>query len=186
MAAAGGGLILPPHRLIVAAGFRIAGWAIGIPALLASIGLGVGAVLLGDGPSKTPYLDNAKYGLLGALTNGVHAVVDVITFIGAMAGLFLAILAVVGVLVALFAVLLYLIGRGLRAAATWARILASLISLATLANAAIVLSALNRAGQVVDGLIIAGLLYALWTLVWRFADPPSLARMSPADSTPSG
>ena len=95
---------------------------IGIPALLASIGLGVGAVLLGGGPSKTPYLDDKTYGVLGVLTNGVHAVVDVVAFIGAMAGLVLAILAVLGVLVVLFAVLLYLIGRGLRIAAVWARI----------------------------------------------------------------
>jgi hypothetical protein len=177
---------LPRHRLIVAAGFRIAGWVVGVPALLASIGLGVGAVLLSDQPSKTPYLDDKTYGLLGVLTNGVHAVVDVIAFIGAMAGLVLAILAVLGVLVVLFAVLLYLIGRGLRAAATWARVVGALVAAILLANAAIVLSVLNRAGEVVDGLIVAGSLYVLWTLIWRFADPPSPARTSLAESAPNG
>jgi hypothetical protein len=171
---------LPRHRLIVALGFRIAGWVVGIPALLASVGLGVGAVLLADGPSKTPYMDDKTYGLLGVLINGVHAVTDVVAFIGAMAGLVLTIFAVLGVLVVLFAVLLYLIGRGLKVRAAWARVLAGLVSLLTLANAAIVLSALNRAGEVVDGAVIAGSLYVLWTLIWRFADPPSPARTSPA------
>jgi hypothetical protein len=177
---------VPRHRLIVAAGFRIAGWVIGIPALLASIGLGVGAVLLGGGPSKTPYLDDGKYGLVGMLTNGVHAVVDVITFIGAMAGLFLAILAVLAAVIALFAVLLYLIGRGLRVAATWARVAGLIVAAVLMLNAAIALSLLNRGGEIVDAVVIAGLAYAFWTLIWRFVDPPSPARTSPADSAPNG
>lgn len=178
---------LPRHRLIVAAGFRIAGWVIGIPALLASIGLGVGAVLLGGGPSKTPYLDDAKYGLVGVLTNGVHAVVDVITFIGAMAGLFLAILAVLAVVIALFAVLLYLIGRGLRVAATWARVAGGLVAAISMLNAAIALSLLSGGGEVVDGVVIAGLAYGLWVLIWRFADPPpGSGHTIPAQSAPNG
>jgi len=177
---------LPRHRLIVAAGFRIAGWVVGVPALLASIGLGVGAFLLSDQPSKTPYLDDKTYGLLGVLTNGVHAVVDVIGFIGAMAGLVLAVLAVLGVLVALFAVLLYLIGRGLRVAATWARVAALVVVAILMLNAAIALSLLSRGGEIADAALMAGLAYGLWTLIWRFADPPSSAHMIPADSAPNG
>jgi hypothetical protein len=169
---------LPHHRLIVAAGFRVAGWVVGIPALLASIGLGVSAVLLGGGPSKTPYLDDRTYGLAGVLTNGVHAVADVIAFIGAMASLVMAVLAVLGLLVALFAVLLYLIGRGLKAAATWARVLGALVAALAMVNAAVALSVLSREGQIVDAVLIAGLGYALWVLVWRFADPPPQTTIS--------
>ena len=178
--------VLPRHRLIVAAGFRIAAWVIGIPALLASIGLGVGAVLLADSPPKTPYMDDKTYGVLGVLINGVHAVTDVITFIGAMAGLVLAILAVVGVVIALFAVLLYLIGRGLRTAATWARIAGLVVVAVLMLNAAIAFSLLNRGGEIVDAVVIAGLAYAVWTLIWRFADPSSSAHTTPAESAPSG
>jgi hypothetical protein len=42
------------------------------------------------------------------------------------------------------------------------------------------LSLLNRGGEIVDAVVIAGLAYAFWVLIWRFADPPNPARTSPA------
>lgn len=81
-------------------------------------------------------------------------------------------LAIVALAATLFAVLLYVTGRGLKTAAAWARIVAGLISVLTLANCVVVLTILTEDGKVADGLLMAGLLYGLWVLIWRFAEPP--------------
>jgi hypothetical protein len=175
--------LLPGHRLIVAAAFRIAGWVIGVPSMLATLGFVAGAFIFGSGPPQdnSPYLSVKTYGPTGALQNGAHAVGNLFSFMDMLATSILVVLAIFALAVTLFAVLLYLTGRGLKASAAWARIVAGLVSVLALANCAIALTALTSDGQLVDGLVMVGLSYGLWVLVWRFADaPPSSGHMTPA------
>jgi hypothetical protein len=163
-------LILPRHRLIVAGTFRIAGFVIGAPSLLATLGLAGGAFIFGNGPppDNSPYLSLKTYGPAGALQNGAQAVGNVFSFMDMLATHILAVLAIVALAVTLFAVLLYLTGRGLKASAAWARIVAGLLIAVALANCAIGLSALNRGGEIADGFVMAALVYGLWVLIWKF------------------
>ena len=176
--------VLPRHRLIVAGAFRIAGWVIGAPSLLATLGFVAGAFIFGSGPPQdnSPYLSLKTYGPTGALQNGAHAVGNLFSFMGMLATTLMVVLAIFALAVTLFAVLLYLTGRGLKTSAAWARIVAGLVSVLTLANCAIALTALTSDGQLVDGLVMVGLSYGLWVLVWRFADPPP----SSGHTTPAG
>jgi hypothetical protein len=176
--------VLPRHRLIVAGAFRVAGFVVGVPSLLATLGCTVGAILFGAGsaPNHSPYLDTKTYGPTGAMANGAHAIGDIFTFIGTLASAILVVMAIAALAATLFGLLLYVTGRGLKVAAAWARIVAGLVSVLTLANCLIALSALTNDGKVVVGLLVAGLLYALWVLVWRFADPSP----SPGHTTPAG
>jgi len=162
--------VLPRHRLIVAGAFRIAGFVIGVPSLLATLGFMGGAVIFGSGPppDNSPYLSLKTYGPAGALQNGAQAVGNVFSFMDMLATHILAVLAIFALAVTLFAVLLYLIGRGLKAAAAWARIVAGLLTVVVLANCAIALTALPRGGEIADGLVMAGLVYGLWVLIWKF------------------
>ncbi len=155
---------------------------IGLPSLLATLGFAVGAFIFGSAPPQdhSPYLSLKTYGPTGALQNGAHAIGNVLSFIGMLAASVLVVLTVVALAVTLFAVLLYVTGRGLKLAAAWARIVAGLVSVLMLASSVIALSALSQGGKLVDALIMAGLLYGLWVLIWRFADPPpNLIRTTP-------
>jgi phage-related holin len=155
---------------------------IGLPSLLAMLGFVAGAFIFATGPPQdtSPYLSVKTYGPAGALENGAHVIGNVFSFMNTLASWALVAMTILALILTLFGVLLYLTGRGLKVRATWARIVAGLVSVVTLANAAIAFSVLNRAGQIADGLVMAGLLYALWVLVLRFADPPSSAHTTPA------
>jgi uncharacterized membrane protein (DUF2068 family) len=161
------------HRLIVAGGFRVAGWVLGLPALLAAIWLGVGAFTFTHLPAEaSPYLSVQRYGLVGLLTNSAHAAASALVFLGHLAGWLLGMLAVLALFTALFGVLLELTGRGLWRAAAWARALAIVICAIGLLNGLGALALLPRGAAMADGVMIAIEAYALWVLGWRFADPP--------------
>jgi hypothetical protein len=153
---------------------------VGVPSALATLGFTAGAILFGgQAQDHSPYLDSKAYGPAGAVANGAHAVGDIFSFIGTLASAILVVMALVALAATLFAVLLYFTGRGLKAAAAWARIVGGLVSVLTLANCAISLTALTDDGKVVVGLIMVGLLYSLWVLAWRFAEPPVAALPGP-------
>lgn len=174
--------VLPRHRLIVAGAFRIAGFVLGVPSLLAALGFVGGALIFGNGPppDNSPYLSLKTYGPTGALQNGAQAVGNLFSFMDMLATHILVVLAILALAVTLLATLLYVIGRGLKAAVAWARIVAGLVLALMLASGVIALSALSAEGEVVDGLLVAGLLYGLWVLVRRFTDPAGPAHTPPA------
>ena len=147
---------------------------IGAPSLLVTLGLVGGAVIFGGGPPQdhSAYLSVKTYGPTGALQNGAHAVGNILSFMDMLASSILVVLAIFALVVTLFAVLLYLIGRGLRAAARWARLVGGLVAVLLLLNAAAALGALSTLGEIIDAVLMAGLAYALWVLIWRFAEPP--------------
>ncbi|HEY3888389.1 MAG TPA: hypothetical protein VGL73_07435 [Caulobacteraceae bacterium] len=155
-----------------------------MPSLLATLGFVAGAFIFGSGPPRdnSPYLSVKTYGPAGALQNGAHAVGNVFSFMDMLATSILVGLAIFALAATLFAVLLYLTGRGLKASAAWARIVAGLVSVLALANCAVALTALTSDGQLVDGLVMVGLSYGLWVLVWRFTEP----RPSSIHTTPAG
>jgi hypothetical protein len=160
---------MPDHRLIVARGFGIAGWALGIPSALAAIGLGVGAVVMGARPAPpSEALSVGDYGLVGLLSNAAIGLAGVLSFLGGIAAWLMGLLAVAALATALFAGLLYLIGRGLRVSAPWARVLAIVLSALLAVNALLVLTVAQGAARLADSLLLAGLAYALWALGWRF------------------
>jgi hypothetical protein len=91
----------------------------------------------------------------------------------------LGLLAILALIAALFAGLLYLIGRGLKASATWARVLAGLVSAVALLKGAGALAYLPRGSAIADGVAMAGFVYVLWVLVWKFADPATGTSRNP-------
>ena len=147
---------------------------IGAPSLLATLGLAGLAVIFGSGPPQdhSAYLSVKTYGPTGALQNGAHAVGNILSFLNMLASSVLVVLAIFALVVTLFALLLYLIGRGLRAAARWARVVGGLVAALLLLNAAAALGALSTLGEIIDAVLMTGLAYALWVLIWRFAEPP--------------
>jgi hypothetical protein len=156
---------------------------IGAPSFLAALSFAVGAFILGRAPppDHSAYLSLKTYGPTGALQNGAHAVGNVFSFVGMLASGVLGVLAIAALVVAVFAGGLYLVGRGLKVRATWARILAGLLSVVGLLNCAAALTYLTRGAAITDGLVIAALLYVLWVLLWKFADSgTSPVRMTPA------
>ncbi len=160
---------MPDHRLIVARGFRVAGWVIGVPSALAAIALGVGAVGLGGRPPpSSQMLSVGDYGLVGLLSNAATGAAGVLSFLGGVAAWVMGLLAVVAMLAALFAGLLYVVGRGLRASAGWARVLAIALSALLTVNSLVALMLLQGAARLGDMVVLAALGYVLWALGWRF------------------
>jgi len=169
---------LADHRLIVARSFRIAGVVIGLPSSLAALGLTVGAFLAGSGSGHKPqYLDISTYGIAGLISNAANGVGGVLSFLNGVAAWVFGLMAVLAVATALFGGLLYLVGRGLRASRPWARGL-GIAMMALLTFHSLVGFALLRGGpRLLDGLILAGAIYALWVLGWRFRAPISDTRV---------
>lgn len=172
---------MPDHRLIVARGFRIAGLGLGAPSLLATIGFGIGAFMAAAHPPdpKPEYLDVQTYGLVGLLSNAATGVGGVLSFVNALAGWVFGLLAALALAAALFCGLLYLVGRGLKASAGWARIVGVLLMALLSLNALLAFAIVRGPARLVDAALLAALAYVLWALVWRFGKP--IASGPPAD-----
>jgi hypothetical protein len=161
---------LSGHLRWVALALRVAGWALGVPSLLSTLGLTVGAFVLRQAPA-TPAshsLDIRTYGLVGLLENGARGVAKTLEFLISVGTLVVTALAIASLAATLIALILYLAGRGVQHHATWARIVAILIFLGLLAATLGALSVLPRILVPVDCLLIGLSLYSLWVLVWRF------------------
>jgi hypothetical protein len=159
------------HRLIVARGFKIVGWMLGVPSSLAALALGAGAFMTGSGPTpKSEYLSVTTYGLVGLLANAATGAGQVLSFLNGVAAWVFGLLAVAAIAAAMFAVALHLIGRGLHAASAWARLLGGgLIGLLTF-NAAVAFLMLRGGARVLDAGLLVVFAYVLWVLVWRFRE----------------
>jgi hypothetical protein len=166
---------LPDHRLIVARWFRVAGLLIGVPSALAAIGLGLGAGVAGAGPAtqKPEYLDVSTYGIVGLISNAASGAGQILSFLNGVAAWVFGLLAVLALIAALLAALLYLVGRGLRASASWARVVA-IAALAVLSlNSLIALTFFRGVVGALDAAALALFVYALWVLVRRWRPQPA-------------
>jgi hypothetical protein len=161
----------PDHRLIVARGFRLAGIGLGAPSSVAALGFGTAALVgAATKPSKPEYLDVSTYGLVGLLSNAATGVGGVLSFINAMAAWVFGMLAVLAFAAALFAGLLYLVGRGLRVSAPWARFVGIAVMTLLSLNTLLAFTFLRGGARLIDAIALAGFGYVLWVLGWRFRD----------------
>jgi len=164
---------LPDHRLIVARGFQIAGWVLGAPSVLIALGSGIAAVVLGGGPagSKPHYLSVSTYGIAGLLSNAATGVGGALSVLNGLAGWVLGLLAVLALLATLFAGLLYLVGRGLKVSAAWARFVGGAMMGVMSLNSLLALAVLRGGARLADAALLALFAYGLWVIGWRFEDP---------------
>jgi hypothetical protein len=164
---------LPPHRLIVAIGFQVVGWVVGLPSFLLALALGAGAIMVGSGPKPQTahYLSATHYGIAGLLTNAATWVAGVLAVVNEFAAWVLWVLTVLAFVVTVVAFGVWLVGRGLGAAAAWARVLAALMIAALAGVGLLVISLLTTKAALVDATGLAACGYGLWVLGWRFKPP---------------
>ena len=167
--------MIPPqrtsHRLIVARGFKIAAWVLGLPSLLAALAFGAGAFMAGAGPpQKAEYLSVSTYGLVGLLSNAATGVGQALSFLNGAAAWVFGLLAVVAVAAVMFSAALYLIGRGLSASAAWARFLGGVLAALLAFNSLVAFLILRGGARVLDAGLFAVFAYVLWVLGWKFRE----------------
>jgi hypothetical protein len=157
--------------LIVASGFRVAGWVIGVPSVIALLGSTAAWIDLRFNlpPVEGHYLDVEKYGLRGLLENGARTVVKIFEFFGGVALWVLTIAAAASLMMTLFAVLLYVVGRGISQHSTVARVAAILISIVLLLCSLGPMAALQGGWRALACLGPGLSFYMLWVLCFRFA-----------------
>jgi hypothetical protein len=159
------------HLLILATGFRLAGLLLAVASIAALIDLADTAVLMrrAPPPDTSAPLDIGTYGLVALLSNAARGAGYVLHALAAAASILLVILAVAAAVALLFGTLLYLTGRGLGQHATWARIIAMLISAGLALSSFAIMTIMRRDHAAFAALPIGLSLYALWVLIWRFA-----------------
>jgi hypothetical protein len=159
------------HLLIVAIGFRLTGILLGAASIAALVDLADTALLLRRTPPPEigPPLDIKTYGLVGLLSNsargigfGLHALAGVLSIL-------VMIMLAAAVFALLLALLLYLTGRGIGQQATWARVVAILLSLSLALASGAIMAVMRRDHAAFATLAIGLSLYSLWVLIWRFA-----------------
>jgi hypothetical protein len=159
------------HLRIVATGFRVAGWLIGIPSLLSLLTFGASLFELGQSPLPGPSenLDIGTYGLVALLADGAEALGKILSFLAGLAIWIVVAVAIVSLTTLILALVLYATGRGIRRRASWARIVAILIAVTLLLSSAGSLAVLPEDVALAASLPLGLSVYALWVLFWRFA-----------------
>ncbi len=160
------------HILIVATAFRLAGFILAIASVAMLVDLADTARVMRQmpPPETGQSLDIGTYGLIALIVNAASGFAWVVRALASVAGMILVALAIAAMLALLFSLLLYLTGRGIRRHATWARIVAMLISIGFVLVSCAVATAGMRWDIVPFAALAIGLsLYALWALIWRFA-----------------
>jgi hypothetical protein len=159
------------HLLIVAVGFRLAGILLGLASIAALVDLTDTALLLRrtPPPEAGPPLDVKTYGLVGLLHNAARGIGFGLHALAGFLSILVMIMLAAAVLALLLALLLYLTGRGIGQHATWARIVAILLSLSLSLASCAIMAVMRRDHAAFATLPIGVSLYALWVLIWRFA-----------------
>jgi hypothetical protein len=93
----------------------------------------------------------------------------VYAFLSGPAYWIVVLLAVAALIALLFAALLYLTGRGIGHHATWARVVAILMSLGLTAVSYSLATMMQRNLAPLAAVPIGLSLYTVWVLIWRFA-----------------
>lgn len=168
------------HRSIIAWAFKAAAGLIGIPSAIAGVGLALDAMALHRlaAPDHSHMLSIQKYGLVGLLNNGAVGVNHVLGALSGLAAWALGVLATLAFAALLAAIILFLIGRGLAQGAAWARVVSVLALAVILLVSVEVLFITPHAMILAPALLIAGALYAIWALIWRF-EPANRPTTSP-------
>ncbi len=158
------------HQDIVARGFRIVGWALGAPSLVLLLFFCVGLIDLSHGPASDTSrpLDIGTYGIVALLSYGMRGIAALFEAAGAVTTWAMVLLAVLSLVTTSFAVVMYVTGRGIARHATWARVIASLISIGFLLLWFGVLAVLPGDWIFVACMAIAVSFYTLWVMTWRF------------------
>jgi Zn-dependent protease with chaperone function len=163
---------LPNHRVIVATGFRIIGLATALPSSLMAITMGIAACKAAPAVAqqRPDYLSVTQYGLVGLLANAASGAGEVLSLLNGLAAAILGLIAVLALIAALCGVLLYVVGRGLRVSAPWARFMAAVIMVVVLLSSPPALCVLEGAARL-SGFVAPILsIYVLWVLKARYAD----------------
>jgi len=159
------------HLTIVAMEFRIAGFLLSLPAIATLLVVADLALTLRELPpvDNSPPLEVGTYGFIALMVNVARGLGPILQAIASAAGWVTIALAVAAFVVLLFAALLYLTGRGIGQHATWARIIAIVLSCGLALVSCAVLAALRRDLAIFAAAPLGLSLYTLWVLIWRFA-----------------
>jgi hypothetical protein len=159
------------HQHIIAVAFRVCGWALGIPALLLFLDLSVNLIALHfrPAPDKLHLLDIGSYGLVGLLVNGAQVFGKLFEGISVVATWIMDAAAIISLIVVGFAAILYFTGQGIENHATWARVVAMLISVSIVLISLGAMTAVPRHLLAVPILTMGASFYTLWVLGWKFS-----------------
>jgi hypothetical protein len=163
------------HLLIVANGFRAAGFLIGLPSLLLCLYAGWIWIDVGvRAPDKvvTSPVDIQRQGLVGLLIAGANVIGKGFELFVRASRLVLILISIVAVALTLVGASLFLLGRGLFHHALWARIVAEICASGALMISFLTLTSFRR-GAVFLALIPLGIsIYVLWVLIRKFSPIP--------------
>jgi hypothetical protein len=156
------------HRAIVARGFRIGGWVLGVPSLAALAAICINLFLLRPAPNKSSDLAIGTYGIAGLLANGARGIGRLFDWLGSIATWIEEALAIGLIGAVLFAVMLYSVSRGIERHSATARIVAFVVSCVFLLFWLALMFFLPREVLALAGLGVGLSLYTIWVLGWRY------------------
>lgn len=137
-----------------------------------AIAMGIAAFMAApsDVEHGSDYLSVTHYGLVGLLANAATGANEILSFLNDLAAAMLWLFAVLAAIAALSGALLYIVGRGMRASAQWARFMAGAIAAIVLLNGLAGLWAMQDAARLAYAASTVLSIYVLWVLTARYAD----------------
>jgi hypothetical protein len=161
---------LPRHRLIVARGFRVAGWILGLPCLALLVMLCIDLVGLHQdvAPDTSQPLDVQTYGLIALLSDAMRGLGAMFGVFGAVVGWLMVLLAVASLVLTLLAIAMVIAGRGIQKGAMWGRVVAILVCASFLVIWLAALAVLPGYWIAIPYVAIGILVYVFWVMIWRF------------------
>lgn len=137
-----------------------------------AIAMGIAAFIAApsDVQQGSDYLSVTHYGLVGLLANAATGANEILSFLNDLAAAMLWLFAVLAAIAALSGALLYIVGRGMRTSAQWARFMAGAIATIVLLNGLAGLWAMQEAAGLAYGASTVLSVYVLWVLTARYAD----------------
>ncbi|WP_162986853.1 hypothetical protein [Sphingomonas paeninsulae] len=120
---------------------------------------------------QTPdYISVTHYGLVGLLANAATGANKILSLLNGLAVAIMGLLAIVALIAALLGVFFYIVGRGLRMSAQWARYIAASIGVVVLLNGLAALWFVQNAAHLADAVSMILSIYVLWVLAAKYTD----------------